>query len=145
MHKHMLEEIKKRKSEKDIECLSDLLGMMLDVAKEENPEFYEHIECKLYETLYGKVLTHEKAEKIIVHMKPYGMHWSEDQIRQVLKEKNIDLPIVDAWIVMNMAYNDYHGLFDENLEMYVKFTKMFIRDADAKESKVYTYFTEIPQ
>ena len=34
MHKHLLTQIKNRKMNEDIDCLSDLLGMMLDEAKE---------------------------------------------------------------------------------------------------------------
>ena len=39
----------------------------------------------------------------------------------------------------------YHELFDEDLGMYVKYTKDFIKDEDAKEGKVFTYFTVIPK
>lgn len=145
MHKKMLEEIKSRKSEKDLKCVADLLAMMLDKAKEEHPEFYEHIEGELYELLYGKVLNEHMAEKIIMKMEPYRMHWSKDEVAHVLESKGIHLPHIDAWVVMNMAYNDYHQIFKEDLDMYVAFTKAFIEDIDAKPGKVYTYFTEIPR
>ena len=46
---------------------------------------------------------------------------------------------------MNSAYNDYRDLFDDNLDMYVHFTKKFINDEDAKEGKVFTYFMKIPK
>lgn len=145
MHKHLLEQIKNRKLNEDVDCLTDLLEMLLDKAKEEHPKFYEHIETKLYEMIYGKTLTHEKAEKAIMNMRPYRMHWSEEEVEEVLKEHNIDLPIIDAWVVMNMAYNDFHEMFKEDLEMYLEYTKLFIKDEDAKPGKVYTYITEIPE
>lgn len=145
MHKKMLEEIKLRKSEKDLKCIADLLAMMLDKAKEEHPEFYEHIEDQLYELLYGKVLNCDRAEKIIMNMRPYRMHWSKEEVEHVLEEHGITLPIIDAWLVMNMAYNDYHKLFGDDLEMYLEYTKEFIEDEDAKPGKVYTYFTQIPE
>ena len=145
MHKHLLTQIKNRKMNEDIDCLSDLLGMMLDEAKEEHPEFYEHIEDKLYEMIYGKNLTFEKAEKAIMKMKPYRMHWSKEEVASVLKERNLDLPLIDAWVVKNMAYNDFHEMFKEDLDMYLEYTKLFIKDIDAKPGKVYTYITEIPE
>ena len=145
MHKHLLTQIKDRKTNEDVDCLSDLLGMMLDKAKEEHPEFYEHIESKLYEMLYGKNLTFEKAEKAIMKMKPYRMHWSKEEVENVLSDHNLDLPVIDAWVVMNMAYNDFHEMFKEDLEMYLEYTKLFIKDEDAKPGKVYTYITEIPE
>ena len=145
MHKHLLSQVKTKKSVEDIDCLTDLLGMMLDKAKEEHPKFYEHIENQLYEMIYGKTLTREKAEKAIMSMRPYRMHWSEEEVEEVLREHNMDLPIIDAWVVMNMAYNDFHEMFKEDLEMYLEYTKLFIKDEDAKPGKVYTYITEIPE
>ena len=145
MHKHLLEQIKERKTSEDVECLADSLEMVLDEIKEEHPKFYEHIETKLYEIIHGKNLTYEKAEKAIMNMKPYRMHWSEEEVKEVLRAHSIDLPIIDAWVVMNMAYNDFHEMFKEDLEMYLEYTKLFIKDEDAKPGKVYTYITEIPE
>ena len=48
-------------------------------------------------------------------------------------------------VVMNMAYSDYSEVFGDNLDMYAKFSKAFIKDEDAKEGKVFTYFNEIPK
>lgn len=50
---------------------------------------------------------------------------------------------VDFWTVMNMAYNDYHAMFGEDLNSYINFTKLFITDEDSGENKVFRYFTEI--
>jgi hypothetical protein len=52
---------------------------------------------------------------------------------------------IDFYVVMNSAYNDYHEMFDEDLEQYVKYTKLFIEDKDAKKGKVFTYFMYIPE
>jgi hypothetical protein len=46
---------------------------------------------------------------------------------------------------MNSAYNDYNDLFKDNIEYYAKFSKDFIKDEDAKEDKVYYYFSMIPR
>jgi hypothetical protein len=46
---------------------------------------------------------------------------------------------------MNSAYNDYHDLFAENVDYYVKYTNNFIKDEDAVDDKVYYYFTMIPK
>ena len=79
-------------------------------------------------------------------MKPYGMHWTLDQTESVRKSNGFStIRPVDFWIVMNMAYNDYHNLFEEDVEQYAKYSKMFILDEDSEEDKVYTYFTEIPK
>ena len=46
---------------------------------------------------------------------------------------------------MNSAYNDYNDIFKDNVEWYAKFSKDFIDDEDAKEGKVYYYFSMIPK
>ena len=46
---------------------------------------------------------------------------------------------------MNSAYNDFYDLFGEELENYVRYSKMFIKDDDAKEDKVFLYFVNIPK
>ena len=44
---------------------------------------------------------------------------------------------------MNSAYNDYRDLFNDNIEMYVRYSRDFILDEDAKNNKVFKYFTQI--
>lgn len=44
---------------------------------------------------------------------------------------------------MNSAYNDYHELFDEDVDKYAMYSKLFIKDTDPKEGKVYIYFMNI--
>ena len=39
-----------------------------------------------------------------------------------------------------MAYNDYHEMLEEDLDKYVMFSKLFIKDEDGKEDKVFKYF-----
>ena len=55
-----------------------------------------------------------------------------------------DISDVDFWIVMNSAYNDYRDLFKDNIEIYAKWSYAFINDEDAKDGKVFIYFTKIP-
>ena len=51
----------------------------------------------------------------------------------------------DFYTVMNSAYNDYHDIFGDNIDMYINFTRDFIEDEDAKDGKVFIYFTTIPR
>jgi hypothetical protein len=73
------------------------------------------------------------------------MKWTEEQTTNVMKSKNLTLDPIEFWIVMNMAYNDYHEMFEEDLDKYVEYSKLFIHDEDAAEGKVYTYFMKIPK
>jgi DNA-binding ferritin-like protein len=145
MHRKLIHEMLERASQEDIKALADVSEMLLDNIKESEPGFYKHAESVLYEAYYGKKLTHERAEKIIHCMKPYGMKWTEEQTTEVMKAHGMSLDPIEFWVVMNMAYNDYHKMFDEDIEKYVEFSKLFINDEDAKEGKVYEYFTKIPK
>jgi hypothetical protein len=79
-------------------------------------------------------------------MKPYGKKWELADTEGVRNSYGYsEIRPVDFWIVMNSAYNDYHDLFEENVEWYAKFSKDFITDPDAIDEKVYCYFMKIPR
>lgn len=46
---------------------------------------------------------------------------------------------------MNSAFNDYNDIFKDNVELYAKFSRDFIKDEDAVDEKVYYYFTMLPK
>lgn len=103
-------------------------------------------EIELYEICEGRVINEERARYLIENMKPYGMKWTLEDTEGVRKQYGYeDIRPVDFWIVMNSAYNDYNDLFNDNIEYYAKFSKDFIKDEDAKEDKVYYYFSMIPR
>ena len=84
------------------------------------------------------------AEEIISKMQPYHMRWTLEETREVQNQYGLDnIRDIDFWIVMNSAYNDYRDLFGDNIEMYARFSKDFIQDEDAKDGKVFLYFTSI--
>lgn len=146
MHKYYIEKIMTSRDSNKLKKLEDIMVDTISYMKTLDKEEYENIECDLYEISEGKILNEEKAKAIISDMKPYGMHWTLEQTEQVRKTSGIaSIRPVDFWIVMNSAYNDFHELFDENVEMYAKYSKLFITDEDAEEYKVYDYFTEIPK
>lgn len=113
---------------------------MLNSMEEEDKEWYDQ---KIYETVEGKVLTEARARTLINNMTPMGMKWELAETETLRNDQSIRP--VDFWIVMNSAYNDYHDLFAENLDYYVKYTNNFIKDEDAVDDKVYYYFTMIPK
>ena len=93
---------------------------MLDSMEEEDKEWYDQ---KIYETVEGKVLTEARARTLINNMTPMGMKWELAETETLRNDQSIRP--VDFWIVMNSAYNDYHDLFAENLDYYVKYTNNF--------------------
>ena len=139
-----MEKIIKDGKQEGMEILADVFDKAMRYIEESDEEEYEELELCLHKGAYGKILTEDMAKDIIVKMKPYGMKWTLDQTKDVQKQYSLtDIRDVDFWIVMNMAYNDYHELFDEDLGMYVKYAKSFIKDEDAKAGKVFEYFTRV--
>lgn len=131
---------------RDMEELSDMLDKAIYKVKDCDQEWYDKKCMKLYTMAYGKVLNEEMARDIIMKMEPYHMHWSLEQTKEVQVQKGLNgIRSVDFWIVMNSAYNDFHDLFGDDLDMYVKYSKNFIIDADGKDDKVFLYYTTIPK
>ena len=146
LHKYYIEKIISSRDATKIKKLGELITDTISYMKTLDADEYENIECDLYEISEGKVLNEMKATTIIENMKPYGMHWTLEQTEQVRKSNGYtNIKPIDFWIVMNSGYNDFHSLFNEDVEMYAKYSKCFIEDEDASEYKVYEYFTEIPK
>ena len=128
----------------DMQTLSELLEDTMEIIKDYDKECYKEMEMKLYKMAYGNHLNKSMAEEIVHKMRPYNERWKYDEVKRIQEERglnNISTP--DFYSTMNMAYNDYHNIFDEDIESYIRFTIDFIKDEDAKEGKVFTYFTQI--
>lgn len=142
---HLREYINKvveNKKAEDMEKLGDMMAEVMYKLKEYDYDCYEKYKMELYTMAYGKVLSNEMAQDIVTEMKPYHLHWTKEQTTEVMKANGLNFNENDFFVVMNMAYNDYHDLLGEELENYVRFSKMFIEDVDAKPDKVFRYFME---
>ena len=129
----------------DMHTLSDILEDTMEKIKEYDEKCYKKYEMQLYKMAYGSTLSRSMAEEIVSQMKPYRKRWSIEETQRIQDEYGLNnIRPVDFFIVMNSAYNDYKDLFDENIEMYVRFANDFINDEDAKEDKIFIYYTEIP-
>lgn len=144
--KKYIEKIVEKGKPEEMKTLSYMLDDVVCKIKEYDEECYEYYKIELYEMAYGKVLNEETAEDIVMHMEPYHMHWTLEQTKQLQNEKGLNsIRDIDFFVVMNSAYNDYHEMFDEDIDSYIEYTKLFINDKDAKDGKVYNYFMHIPK
>jgi hypothetical protein len=143
----MIDKIIEGEDKKEMIDLSYMLEDVICELKEYDYNKYKHYKMKLYEMAYGCVLSEEMAEEIVENMKPYHEHWTMEQTNSVKNEYGIKDKIrdIDFYVVMNSAYNDFKELFDEDLDKYVEYTKLFILDEDAEDGKVYKYYTTIPK
>lgn len=128
----------------DMEELSDMLEDTMEIIKDYDNECYKEMEMKLYKMANGNRLNRKMAEEIVNKMRPYGKRWSIEETRQMQEQRGLsNISDVDFFIVINSAYNDYQNLFGDNIEDYVRFTMDFIQDEDAKQDKIFLYYTEI--
>ena len=106
---------------------------------------------KLFETSVNKLekiaydIPFDKAMDIVYDMKPFGEHWSYDDIKVYLENKDIHSDYKTYYLVMNMVYNDYYDVAvnygiqdDENF--FFELAYSFINDIDGKAFKVERYF-----
>lgn len=141
----MIEQIVNTGSPEDMHLLSDMLEDTLEELCEYNEEKYKQYELKLYKIAYGNNFTKQKAEEVVSKMRPYGQRWSIEETEEIQRQYGMNnINLADFYIVINSAFNDYHDIFNDNIEMYVRFTSDFINDEDAKEDKTFRYFTTIP-
>lgn len=128
----------------DMETLSDILEDTMEELEKYDKDCFDKYTMKLYKMAYGNVLNKEMAEEVVSKMRPYGERWDIEESQSIMEQYNINgVRIIDFYIVINSAYNDYRNLFEDDIEKYVRFTMDFIQDEDAKMDKVFLYFTEI--
>lgn len=144
--KEMIKDIVEKNESEDMYKLNDMLDELICDLKERDHKLYHKYKMDLYKIAYGNVLSKEMAEEIIENMKPYHMKWTLEETKNIQSNYGLEkIRDIDFWIVMNTAYNDFKDIFDNDLDMYVKYTKAFINDEDAKDDKVFIYFSEIPK
>lgn len=130
----------------DMHTLSEILEDTMELVKKYDEDCYKKYEMKLYKMAYGETLNRSMAEGIVEKMKPYRMRWNYEDIKQIQEQYGLnDVRTTDLFVVLNSAYNDYRDIFGEDIESYIKFALDFINDEDAKEGKVFKYFTTIPR
>lgn len=91
------------------------------------------------------------AEEWTSHMKnadhSKGPHWSLDQVRQIIKQKDLLCDPYKFWAVMNAIYSDYaktiqkHGV--HNQDFYVDMAMDWLMDEDAVDDKAGAYYTYV--
>jgi hypothetical protein len=129
----------------DMKELSDMLEDTMEIINKYDEQCYKEMEMKLYKMAYGNVLSKKMAEEIVHKMKPSGMRWTFEETKDLQRQYGVDnINSVDFFVVINSAFNDYRDLFQDNVEDYMKFTIDFIEDEDAKQDKVFLYYTTIP-
>lgn len=86
--------------------LENVLTDTISYIKNTDEDIYNKIECDLYEIAEGKTLTEEKAKEWVSKMIPKAK-WSIGEVEQISKQFETSLPIIPAYVIMNMLYSDF--------------------------------------
>ena len=97
---------------------------------------------------YGKI-DRRRGEELLKKLKnadgSIGEHWSYDQTKQLMEQKNIMCDPVEFWVSMNMMYSDYYTVAKKlninNADFYASMAEAFLKDPDAHENKLARYYS----
>lgn len=103
---------------------------------------YECLCDELYETIYGEVLSEEKAKKLVHEMKPYGEHWNIEQVSNLISN---GYKRATNYYAMNMMFNDYQEVFKDDTNKYIEMVSCWLNDEDScgGDCKTYRYATRV--
>lgn len=77
----------------------------------------------------------------------HGPHWSMDQAKQIMAQRNIDCDPIQFWVTINMIYSDYYKAAKKananTVDFYAEMAKAFLDDKDAAPDKLSRYYTYI--
>ena len=74
-----------------------------------------------------------------------GPHWTMEQAKRIMAQRNLSLDPTEFWIAINLIYSDFspvakkHGV-GGNLDFYVDMAKAFLEDKDAGPNKIARYY-----
>lgn len=73
-----------------------------------------------------------------------GPHWSMEQAKQVMTQRDIKHDEVAFWAILNSIYSDYCAVFKKHgvntMDMYIDMTKAWLDDKDAVKDKAGAYY-----
>lgn len=76
-----------------------------------------------------------------------GPHWSMEQVKQLMEQKNLDCDLLELWTTMNMFYSDYYKVAKKlninNTNFYLDMAMAFLEDDDAVSDKLAAYYENV--
>jgi hypothetical protein len=73
-----------------------------------------------------------------------GAHWSMEQTKNVLRQRDSNISPEDFYVAMNMMYSDYYKVAKRfnvsSLDFYASMAEAFLNDKDTAENKLSNYF-----
>jgi hypothetical protein len=142
----MIDKIVDEEDTKEMVELSYMLEDTICELKKYDKECYNKYKMKLYGMANDYKFDKDYAMEIVSKMKPLAEVWDMETTTDVKNQYEINADDCDFYIVLNSLANDYGKIISvEEVETYAKMADAFINDADAKDNKVWIYYTKIPK
>lgn len=123
--------------------MNEIYYQMAEYVKATNPELYNRYALEAEDILYH--ISDEDAMTVVRGMKPYGEHWTKDDIYNFVRSQGIE-PCVDWYVAMNMMYNDYITTAQrynvDTPDFYFCLARDFINDPDGSPHKLAKYIMD---
>jgi hypothetical protein len=143
MHKHNITRIVKHGTEADMHKMKELFDSVICDIKTFDYNKYLCYEYELQRLAYDGHMSEELAEIWVSNMRnkdgTCGAHWTIEQVKAVMKERNIILDVNDFYATLNMIYSDYYNPKWETLT-YIEMAKDWLNDSDIGGSKILKYY-----
>ena len=118
----------------------DIIDMLMCEIKETQPKLYKHIECEIYEMVYGKKISEEMAYNWVSSMQPKREHWTVEETTNAMQQMGYSHNPIEFYVVANMQYNDMYEIVKDDETLAIKMANAWLLDTDAKECKLYEYW-----
>ena len=150
MHRKLINAIITSNNLDKLKQIAELEIDTIDILKDYSKSEYEAIEDDLYEIVEGKKLNREMADKWVSNMNPKAK-WTYEQVEQLINQKEIAIPPIDAYVLFNMLYSDMQdalgtGDTEDSITRYINAVKGWYFDEDLKingSEKLYNYYRYI--
>ena len=135
--------IVKKEKGGDMHEYKEIMEELMMEVESSNKELYDKTMHKLEDIAYD--ISYEEANYIVMNMKPFGEHWTFDQVKDYVETKDIHKCYIKYYLVMNMVYNDYYDVavnysHQNDTDFFFQLAHAFIIDEDAKPHKIAKYF-----
>lgn len=118
----------------------DIIDMLMCEIKEIQPKLYKHIECEIYEMVYGKKISEEMAYNWVNSMTPKREHWTVEETTNAMQQMGYNHNPIEFYVVANMQYNDMYDIVKDDETLAIKMANSWLADTDAKDCKLYEYW-----
>jgi hypothetical protein len=143
MYKEYIDKIIEKSDTDSMVNLACIFYKVMDHIEDCDTELYDDVILSLYEILYGKTFTEEKAKEWVRSMEPVGQRFTIDEVVNEMSKINYTGDKTLAYIAVNMMCNDYKDIIESDISLAFKMAKDFLNDEDSVSDKLFNYWKYI--